>query len=355
MQLGTLLPIFLFFMLFAGILIIFREEIEKMELFGKLHVTPVPATFTDRQDPPPPPFVPAVPDLGPTSGSPSAAAIGSARLLSFGSGRLVDTTLHTIPVANLRGSEGSLHTLLPDVADYYARAFVEEASDLYSPSPHVGSVVFLDRASGVKASEPDREYFVLLVSDVLSAPIAITDWKVFDRATKRIHRIPRAVKVFGSGDVSAPVAVGAGDRVFVSSGDSPVKTSFQVNKCSGYRSQSVDFVPSIKTTCTDPVREFTSHGKVPFSDDVCYDTVSSLSRCTTVKTAPQGVTTACRDFLQQVLSEKGCVSRHRNDADFFTGEWRLFLKSDRELWKNRDNVLYLLDENDLLVATMVYR
>ncbi len=355
MQLGTLLPIFLFFMLFAGILVIYREEIEKMELFGKLHVTPVPATFTGRPDIPPPVPIPTVPDLGLNPSSLSSSNIGSARLLSFGNGRVVDTTLHNIPVANLRGGEGSLHTLLPDVADYYARAFVEEASDLYSPSPYVGSVVFLDRASGVKVSEPDREYFVLLVSDVLSTPITITDWKVFDRATKRIHHIPRAVKVFGSGDVSASVVVRAGDRIFVSSGYSPVKTSFQVNKCSGYRSQSVDFVPSIKTSCTDPVREFTSHGKVPFSDDVCYDTVSSLSPCTTVKTVPQSVTTACRDFLQQVLSEKGCVSRHRNDVDFFTGEWRLFLKSDRELWKNRDNVLYLLDENDLLVATMVYR
>ena len=359
MKLGVLLPIFLFFMLFAGIIIIYREEIEKMELFGKLHVTPVPATFTDRPAVSPPPSIPAAPGIGatvisPASGS-STSDIRSARLLSFGNGRIVDATLRNIPIVNLRGGEGSLHTLLPDVADYYAQAFVEEASGLYSPSPHAGSVVFLDRASGVKASEPDREYFVLLVSNVLPSPITITDWKVFDRETKRIHRIPRAVKVFGSGDVSAPVVASAGDRIFVSSGDSPVKTSFQVNKCSGYRSQSVTFVPSVKTACSDPVREFTSHGKVPFSDDICYDTVSSLARCTTVKTVPQGVTIACRDFLQQVLSEKGCVSRHRNDSDFFTGEWRLFLKSDRELWKNRDNVLYLLDENDLLVATMVYR
>ena len=353
MQLGVLLPIFLFFMLFAGILVIYREEIEKMEFFGNLQVTPVPATHTARPDISPPPFVPAPLDLGSTSSSTSG--IRSARLLSFGDGQIVDATLRNIPIANLRGGEGSLHTLLPDVADYYAQAFVEEASDLHSPSPYVGSVVFLDRASGVKASEPDREYFVLLVSDVLPSPLTITDWKVLDRATKKMHRIPRAVKVFGSGDVSASVVVSAGDRIFVSSGDSPVKTSFQVNKCSGYRSQSVDFVPSIKTTCTDPVREFTSYGKVPFSDDVCFDTVSSLSPCTTLKVAPQGSTIACRDFLQKILSEKGCVSRHRNDADFFTGEWRLFLKSDRELWKNRDNVLYLLDENDLLVATMVYR
>ena len=359
MQLGTLLPIFLFFMLFAGILVIYREEIEKMELFGKLHVTPVPATFTGGSAALSPPFIPAVPNIDPVvisspSGS-SAPDIKGTHLLSFGNGRIVDATLRNIPIANLRDGEGSLHTLLPDVVDYHARAFVEEATDLYSPSPYVGSVVFLDRASGVKASKPDREYFVLFVSDVLSDPITITNWKVFDRATKRIHRIPSAAKVFGSGDASAPVVVSTGDRIFVSSGDSPANTSFQVNKCSGYRSQSVDFVPSIKTTCTDPVREFASYGKVPFSDDVCYSTVSSLSPCTTVKVVPQGVTTACRDFLQQVLSEKGCVSRHRNDTDFFTGEWRLFLKSDRELWKNRDNVLYLLDENDLLVATMVYR
>ena len=349
MQLGTLLPIFLFFLLFAGILIIYREEIEKMELFGKLHTSPVPATNIDRAPISPPPIIPQ-PDIS-SSFAPSVPAV---RVISFGDGRVVDSTLRTIPIADLRSGVGSLHTLLSDVSDYYAKAFVEESSDLYSPSPHVGSVIFLDRVSNIQETEPDREYFVLLVSNALSAPLTITGWKVLDRQSGVLYTLPRGVKVFGSDDVSLPISVYSGDRIFVSSGYSPVNTSFQVNKCSGYRSQFEDFTPTIKTACSDPLQDFSDYGDVPFSDAVCYSTVSSLSPCSAVHTIPSGVTTQCRIFLQDVLTEKGCVSRHRNDPDFFTGEWRLFLKSDREIWKNRDNVLYLLDENDFLVATLVY-
>ncbi len=349
MQLGTLLPIFLFFLLFAGILIIYREEIEKMELFGKLHTSPVPAT---RIDQPAVPSAPVIP-LSLTS-SATTTSVSNVRVISFGDGRVVDSTLRNIPIVDLRAGVGSLHTLLPNVSDYYARAFVEESSDLYNPSPHVGSVIFLDRVSNIKETDPDREYFVLLVSNALSAPITITGWKVLDRQDGVSYTFSRGVKVFGSGDVSLPIEVYSGDRIFVSSGDSPTNTSFQVNKCSGYRSQFENFTPTIKTFCSDPVQDFSDYGDVPFSDAVCYSMVSSLSPCTTVRTIPSGVTAKCRSFLQDVLTEKGCVSRHRNDPDFFTGEWRLFLKSDKEIWKNRDNVLYLLDENDLLVATLVY-
>lgn len=348
MQLGTLLPIFLFFMLFAGILIIYREEIEKMELFGKLHTSPVSATQIDRPVIPSPPIIPSI------SFSPTDLSISGVRAISFGNGRIVDSALRTIPLTDLRSGVGSLHTLLPDVSDYYARAFVDEASDLYNPSPYSGSVIFLDRVSTVQETDPDREYFVLLVSNVAPTPFTISGWKVLDRQSGDLYILPRGVKVFGSGDASSPISVGSGDRVFISSGNSPSHTSFQVNKCSGYRSDSDDFAPTIKTSCPDPVQEFADYGNVPFSDAACYSTVSSLAPCATVHTAPSGVTAQCRSFLRDVLTEKGCVSRHRNDSDFFTGEWRLFLKSDKEIWKNRDNVLYLLDENDFLVATLVY-
>ena len=345
MQLGTLLPIFLFFMLFAGILIIYREEVEKMELFGKLHTTPVPATHINR------PPTRSAPQIPPTILS--GTSLSNVPVISFGNGRIVDTTLRAIPLADLRGAVGSLHTLSPNVNDYYARAFVEEASDRYKPSPYTGSVVFLDRISSVKKTSVDREYFVLLVSNVLTTPITITDWKVLDRQKKIIYSFP-GISVSDSSEEILPITVYSGDRIIVSSGSSPIGTSFRVNKCSGYLSQSNTFIPALRTSCLVPLHAFTEYGKVPFSDDVCYATILSLRSCVTVDTVPLGVTDSCRDFLQNVLSEEGCISRHRNDTDFYTGEWRVFLGSDKELWKNRDNVLYLLDENDLLVATFVY-
>ena len=362
-DLGALLPIFLFFALFAGIVIIYREEIAKIEFIAKLQTTPVPPTDVRRSDSPGRPDVPdgsGIPNTSSGSGDVVTAnsfepLIFRGQTVSFGNGYVVDSSFRAISSTESVSRSGSLHTVAPEVAEYYARAFVEEASGLYEASPHVGSVAFLDRASSVKERDPNREYFVLIAEHNLEQPVTITGWKVFDREGKVSYTFPQGVKVLGSNEVITPISVHSGDTIIVSSGRSPVGFSFQVNKCSGYRSQFKSFVPTIKTSCSDPIQDFLAYGEVSFSDDACYQTVSSMRPCIGVTHIPRGVTPECTRFLEHVMTEKGCVAQHQNDNDFFVGEWRLFLKSERELWKNRDNVLYLLDENDLLVATLVYR
>ena len=154
---------------------------------------------------------------------------------------------------------------------------------------------------------------------------------------------------------ASPVEVRAGDKILVSSGDSPVGFSFRVNKCSGYRSQFKRFQPTVKTSCPDPFDEFIADGSIPFTDNECYDIARRLSSCTTLTRIPGTVSRECRTFFQDVISERGCVDLHRNDSDFFLPEWRLFLGSDKSLWKASDNTLYLVDEDGHLVATLVYR
>ena len=371
---GAIFPILLFFALVAGIIIIYREEIEKMELFGKLHTTPIPGTVfkgTVLSDPDvsgtpftsPDPSVSVdvvVPgnDIPPTISSVPAtpALFFGNEALRFGDGRIVDSSVEDVTVGLGLGTE-ALHTVPSGVSNYYVRAFTEEAAQRYVHSPYSGSVVFLDRVSSIKELDPNREYVVLLASNILSDSITITGWNVFDRQGKIAYEFPDTVKVLGSdggGHITSPTTVKPGDAVIISSGRSPVGTSFRVNKCSGYRSQFKNFVPTIKTSCPTPIDEFTRVGTVPFTDSVCYETVASLPACTTVTSIPAGVSKECRDFLENVLTESGCVAAHRNDPDFFSPEWRIFLNSETELWKGRDNVLYLADENDLLVATLVY-
>ena len=369
LKLGAIFPALLFFALIVGIIIIFREEIEKMELFGKLHTSPVPETLLHgAQGGLPDPLEEVSSDSAVSSGldiSPNLAVspplvslFSGPHPISFGSGRLVDSGAQVATVNSL--SEGyALHTVPPDVDNYFVRAFVEESASLYEPSPYAGSVVFLDRVSNVKQSDPNKEYFALLASGLLDESITITDWKVTDRYRKTVHTLPKGIKILGSPDVghlSLPIDVRSGDVIVVSSGQSPAGDSFRVNRCSGYRTQFEQAVPTIKTQCPEPSEEFLDDGTVPFSDDGCFEAVSSLPPCTELSEIPHGVSIECRNFFKNTLTESGCVSRHKNDADFFTPpEWRIFLNSKEELWRNRDNVLYLLDQNNLLVATLVYQ
>ena len=358
LELGPIIPIFLFFVLFSGIVIIYREEIEKMELFGKLHTTPVPATIIPTADAHSDPDLPAPFSI---SSADSSVSFGN-RFVYFGDGRIVDYDMQEVTDSSL--TEGVLHTIPSGVDDYYAQAFIEEVAGIYHPSPHSGSVVFLDRTSNVLASDPREEYFVLLFSNALTQPLSVSNWKVADRQNRVSPVVfPEGVRppvVSGDSDdlddsgLHPTVTVYPGDTVIVSSGRSQSSDSFRVNKCSGYRSQFGSTVPSVKTACPAPMDEFVADGTVPFSDDVCYSIITSLPVCTSVTLIPSDVTKACRVFLSSVLTEKGCMFRHQDDPDFFVPELRLFLGSDSELWQNRSNMLYLLDENDLLVATLVY-
>ena len=274
--------------------------------------------------------------------------------IQFGNGRIVNGRVKEVETAQ----PGTvLHTITGGVTDYFAEGFLKDAERLYEPSEYAGYIAFLDRTSGIKSTRPEQEYFVLSVSQNLRETVEITDWKVFDRDKKISYKLPKGVKVLGTSGTQkgTPVKVSGGDVVIITSGRSPIGVSFRVNKCSGYRSQFKNFTPSIKTRCPDPIDEFLAHGTVPYTDIVCYEVVDRLGTCTTITNIPSKVSNKCRDFLEQVVTERGCVNFHRNDPDFFLPEWRIFLNFKKELWKNENNVLYLLDGENKLVATLVYR
>ena len=316
-----------------------------MEYFGRLQTTAVPKTVVPS---------PTQPRYSGSQIDTTPRSFSQPNGINFGGGRIVDAQVKDIE----KTTPGTvLHTVSSGVTDYYAQGFLEEAEKLYKPSQYAGYIVFLDRTAGIKNTRPEQEYFTLMVSNELQTPITITGWKVFDKNKKTSYSLPKAVKVLGTDGIqkAVPVIVKAGNTIIVSSGRSPIGNSFRINKCSGYRSQFKRFTPTIETDCPSPMDEFVAGGTVPYTDTRCYEIVNRLRQCTAVVKIPPTVSKQCYDFLEKILTERGCVKSHRNDRDFFSSEWRMFLGSQKELWRNRDNILYLLDENNNLVTTLVYR
>ena len=344
-HLRPILGIFLFFALIAGLILIYQEEIQKAELFGKLQTSPVPKTVVGKSN------VGAGSTIG-GSTTTGTDTFTQSRNIRFGTGRIVDEATRDARAV----TQGEvLHTITSGVNNYYARGFVEETGQLYEPSPYAGLFVFLDRTTNIKKEDPSEEYFILLASGEIQDSIDITGWKVFGREEKTSYRLPKGVQIMGSAAQKESIRVQAGETIIVSSGRSPIGQSFRVNKCSGYQSQFKKFTPTIKTNCPKPLDEFMEDGTVPFTDNECYETVNRMKSCTVLTDIPKTVTKECKIFLENVVLRTGCIERHRNDEDFFTKEWRIFLEQGKELWKNKDNVLYLLDENNKLVTTIVYR
>lgn len=343
----TLYVMFLFLFLIVGTVIIFGEEIVKTEFLGRTQTTPVSnVDFANER---------VISSPVGLSANPSSVSVRASfnqpRGINQGNGRAVNDVLREF--RNVEVGE-TAHIITSGVSDVFARGFIEESANRYDPSTYAGLIVFLDRTSGIKEEDPNEEYFVLLVSNLIAEPIDITGWKIFDRERRVAYKIPESKRLSTSSTDATNTLVSAGDRIIISSGRSPIGRSFRVNKCSGYREQFKSFVPSLKTDCFDPVEEL-EVSDVPFSDLTCYDETRRINSCETLTEIPRGVTRECRTFFTNTLSLDGCVKNHRNDNDFYQQELRLYLNSSTELWANRDNLLYLLDGNDNLVSTLVYR
>lgn len=256
------------------------------------------------------------------------------------------------------GSVQHLHTIHGQVNRYRAIGFIDHVAEKYDVSPYTGTVLFLDRPRSLKSSKPSSEYFVLQFSESLTRPVNISGWTVSGREDRILYEIPEGIRTLGS-DVGIqnyePILAEPGGTVIVSSGRSPTGFSFLLNKCSGYRSQFKQFTPTLKTRCPEPVDEFFAYDQVPYTDDLCYVFVESHLPCEAVVDFPTGVTTQCRRFLENELTEKGCIARHRNDPDFYTKNWRVFLGEDRfDLWDDEGDAILLFDDKGRLVTTYIY-
>ena len=227
----------------------------------------------------------------------------------------------------------------------------------YSVSPYAGIVTFLDRSSSLTATEPENEYFVLKVNpNYLGGNIDISNWVVFSFTDKKAYVLPRGTEVFipGKQNTRSKILLRASDVVIVNSGRSPIGTSFRLNKCSGYSQQFQTFKPSLKNRCPKATSVF-DLSDVEFTDSDCYDFVKRIQSCKRPVDIPDDLSTSCKSFLKNSLNEKSCINDFSDDADFSLNEVRLFFGSSTiDLWKDRDDALFLLDAEERLVDVLEY-
>jgi hypothetical protein len=82
--------------------------------------------------------------------------------------------------------------------------------------------------------------------------------------------------------------------------------------------------------------------------------VDTISRCTLSISPPTTVSTACASFLENYLSYSGCLSAHQNDTDFKSKTWRIYLERTAAMWRTKDEVIKLIDNNGNTVDAFTY-
>lgn len=253
------------------------------------------------------------------------------------------TTLPWAPVSLPRGPD------ISGITGYDRQQQSAQNSQTFgSPSPYSVGVSLSE--GGAQNADPQTEY--LIIQNDGSQTLDITGWAIQSVQTRAQSFIPRGASFFALGAVNQQddIELAPGGTAIVTTGLSPVGTSFRENMCSGYLGQLQNYTPQIASTCPAPAAyaaQASQYGQA------CADFVSSLPACT----FPQSVAnlpSACQNFVQTAFSYNGCVQATRSDPRFASANWRIFLGDSQELWNNPHDTIRILDSKGRVVAVTSY-
>jgi hypothetical protein len=235
---------------------------------------------------------------------------------------------------------------------------INEAKVFGTPSPYREKVLFSKFSSGTKQSDPKLEYVVLSASILNTAPIKTTGWSIQSALTGARVYIPTGVRTFKMGSVGSisDIYIDPGKEAVVSTGISPVGTSFRENICTGYLEQFQEFEPSLSHACPTPNDELpdTLENLQRYGAS-CVDFAQTLNQCKYyLGSFPNDISVECQGFIKNALTYNSCVERHQWRPSFSTGNWRVFLNRRNELWNNSRDIIRLLDAQGRTVDVWSY-
>lgn len=177
-------------------------------------------------------------------------------------------------------------------------------------SLHKKRVTFLK-----EESNKEKGYLVLKAKPENSAPINISGWKLVIEGEENIIPAGSILPYFGEVNQLSAIQLSANDTIIISFSPSPLGVAFRENKCSGYLEEFLNFSPALPNSCPTPLAQ---------SDEiVCQNFIEGLPSCQNkIENAPSP---ACKRFLSDNIGYNACITKHKNDADFFSKTWRVYI------------------------------
>ena len=219
-----------------------------------------------------------------------------------------------------------------------------------------GEIAFSSDYYGATQTNPEKEYVVITLSPGTTRTISTAGWKIISRESGNKGAFPQGAEIPRSGRVNtlAPLLLHAGDKIIIMTGRSPVGVSFRENKCTGYLEEHQDFHPSLSQNCPTPSEEFSRYYRGGDTDGTCATYINSIPYCATETSLYGTISSSCENFVEDHLNYNSCVDAHKNDADFKTNTWRVFLEKHSELWRASRETITLLDANNKVIDSIMY-
>ena len=212
------------------------------------------------------------------------------------------------------------------------------------------------RSRSADSMSPDTEVLEIIASQNNTQPLIVSGWKLKSAVSGKEVLIGNGALLPYTGQVNTEqiISLNPGDHAYVISGRSPIGVSFRLNACSGYFEQFQDYVPELSSDCPHPLESAPLTTSGGYSNP-CLDYIESIPRCFThVQAVPLSLGDLCSDFITQKFNYASCVGTYKNNPNFYKPEWRIYLKQNAELWKDKRETIYLLSESGQLIDAVSY-
>jgi len=225
--------------------------------------------------------------------------------------------------------------------------------------PLKGKISFsYDRSTYYGAGDKDhanQEYLSIKTEQNITDKIRITGLIIRSAASGIKVEIGQGAYLYFSGQINSgqDIYLNANETAHIITGRSPLGISFRVNKCLGYLSKNQSFTPYLYSNCPaiqdEPVP--TAPNQL---NDKCLDYIQYFPACTTFTTGKLELSPECNNFLIEKANYSYCSQTHKNDKDFYSADWRIYLLRDETIWKDKRETIELLDQNGKLIDSISY-
>ena len=151
---------------------------------------------------------------------------------------------------------------------------------------------------------------------------------------------------------SSVIKLQPNDTAIIGNKNSPLTTSFKINKCTGYLTYNYNFIPPINKACP-----LAKNYNISNLSRQCQEYINRLSSCETPNPGANnpGVAndSACVAFLNK-LNYGSCYLEYKNNLDFLSKEWRVYLNSSFPMIKSSYEEIRLYDGEQKLVNIYKY-
>lgn len=229
--------------------------------------------------------------------------------------------------------------------------YVEEKQDTPKKvlDPNQSSLRDKVSISYISATDSDpRNEYVTIINETESERINITGLRI-ETSGNEYFKIPDGYELPGMPySVKKNIILGPGGSATIYVGHQENMMNFQENICTGYFDETYNFGNILSRRCP----RIDVSKMLNFSDS-CINELEQIERCKKFDTT-RVLPADCHQFAIEHYSYAGCVKDYQSSADFYLGNWFIWMQRGIEFFRNTHDKIILKDTAGKIIDEYQY-